>query len=83
MKLVVVNDDAADVASREHVVVALVDVRELVFGSDGFVEQQLALAVQAEQARNVGARVRLAVETARSRFWNSVNIIIDKVGACR
>lgn len=36
---VVVDDDAADVAAFEHVVVGLVDVAELVLGGDGFIEQ--------------------------------------------
>jgi hypothetical protein len=36
---VVVDDDAANVAAREHVVVGLVDVVELVLGGDCLVQE--------------------------------------------
>src|ERR1700757_3236228 len=58
----------ADVAAGEHVVVGLIDVVELVLGGDGLVEQQLAAPVQAYQARDVGARVGLAVKASQEPF---------------
>ena len=51
----VVQHDPADIAARQHVRVALVDLGQLVLVGDGLVEQELALAIPAEQPGNVGA----------------------------
>src|SRR5205814_6558734 len=47
-------EDAADVPALAHVVVAEVDVVELVGSGDEFVELQLTVAVEADELRDVG-----------------------------
>src|SRR6202012_3254098 len=64
----VVDDDAANVAACQHIVVGLVDVVEFVLGGHRLVEEKLALAVEAQQSRNVGAGIGLAVKTAQQPF---------------
>src|ERR1700761_1691158 len=52
---VVVDDDAANIAARQHIVIGLVDVVEFVLGGHRLVEQKLALAVEAEPAMNIAS----------------------------
>src|SRR3984957_19938028 len=62
--LVLVDDDAADVAARHHVLVALVDLVEGVPGGDELVELQLARPVQLEHPRDDVERVVVAEQRA-------------------
>jgi 4-hydroxy 2-oxovalerate aldolase len=59
-----VQDHAAEVLAVAHVLVALIHVGEFVRGRHKLVELELALLVQAQQPRDVPARVRSAEDAA-------------------
>src|SRR5215470_3931924 len=62
--LVLVDDHAADVLAVEHVLVALVDLVQLVPASDQLVQLELARLVQADQERHVDQGAPTAVDRA-------------------
>src|SRR6266566_2570016 len=65
---VLVNDDAADVLAGHQVVIALVDLFQLVRPGDDLVELEVAGLVQAEDLGNVGGRVAVAEQAALDRL---------------
>src|SRR5215468_5845645 len=62
--LMLVDDHAADVLAVEHVLVALVDLVELVPAGDQLVQLELPGLVEADQERHVGQGVAAAVDRA-------------------
>src|SRR5215470_15725912 len=61
---VLVHEDAADVLSVEHVLVALVDLLQPVPARDQLIQLEVARAVQAEQPRHVVQRIAAAEDGA-------------------
>src|SRR6201996_101391 len=59
-----VTDDSADVASLEHVLIALVDLLQLVLPGDHVVEVQLAGLVHRQQLRDVEVGVATSEDGA-------------------
>src|SRR5581483_5033964 len=59
-----VLQEASDVHAVAHVLVALVDVLELIGARDELVELELARLVQVQQVRDVAARVGVAEDGA-------------------
>src|SRR5215472_8958187 len=62
--LVLVDDHAADVLAVEHVLIALVDLVELVAAGDQLIKLEFARLVEADEERHVGQRVAAAVDRA-------------------
>src|SRR6185437_13030515 len=62
--LVLMHDHAADVLAVEHVLVALVDLVELVPAGDQLVELELARPVKPDELRHVDSRAAAAVDRA-------------------
>src|SRR5215469_17936702 len=61
---VLVDDDAADVLAVVHVLVALVDLVELVPAGDQLIELELARLVKADEHGHVDQRAAAAVDGA-------------------
>ena len=59
-----VDDHAADVLAVEHVLVALVDLVELVAAGDQLVQLELARLVEADELRHVDQGAAAAVDRA-------------------
>src|SRR5690242_19737855 len=64
LALVLVDDHAADVLAVEHVLVALVDLVQLVAAGDQLIQLELARLVEADEERHVGQGVATAVDRA-------------------
>src|SRR6516165_5271568 len=62
--LVLVDDHAADVLAVEHVLIALVDLVELVAAGDQLVQLEIARLVEADEERHVGQGAAAAVDRA-------------------